>query len=91
MDGYEVLPMETAAEIGDVFCTETGDKNVIARQHMERMKDGAILSNSGNVYVEIEIAALRDLAVETREARASPTSSRSPTGAGSTSSARDAW
>src|SRR6059036_32782 len=42
MDGYEVLPMERAAEVGDLFCTATGDKNVITRAHMERMKDGAI-------------------------------------------------
>jgi adenosylhomocysteinase len=69
MDGFEVLPMERAAEIGDVFCTATGDKNVIARGHMERMKDGAILANTGHFNVEIEIPALRSLAVETREAR----------------------
>jgi adenosylhomocysteinase len=69
MDGYEVLPMEKAAEIGDIFCTATGDKNVIARQHMERMKDGAILANTGHFNVEIEISALRDLASETRHAR----------------------
>ena len=70
MDGYEVLPMERAAEVGDLFCTATGDKNVITRAHMERMKDGAILSNTGHFNVEIEIGALRELAVETREARA---------------------
>ena len=70
MDGYEVLPMETAARIGDLFCTATGNKNVITRAHMEQMKDGAILSNTGHFNVEIEIGALRDLAVETREARA---------------------
>ena len=70
MDGYEVLPMEAAASIGDLFCTATGDKNVISRAHIERMKDGAILSNTGHFNVEIEIGALRDLAVETREARA---------------------
>jgi adenosylhomocysteinase len=70
MDGFEVMPMERAAEIGDVFCTATGDKNVIARAHLERMKDGAILANTGHFNVEIEISALRDLAVETREARA---------------------
>jgi adenosylhomocysteinase len=69
MDGYEVLPMEKAAEIGDIFCTATGDKSVIARQHMERMKDGAILANTGHFNVEIEISALRDLASETRQAR----------------------
>ena len=69
MDGLEVLPMERAAEIGDVFCTATGDKNVISRKHIERMKDGAILANTGHFNVEIEISALKDLAVETREAR----------------------
>jgi adenosylhomocysteinase len=69
MDGYEVLPMEKAAEIGDIFCTATGDKSVIAKQHMERMKDGAILANTGHFNVEIEIYALRALASETRHAR----------------------
>jgi adenosylhomocysteinase len=69
MDGYEVLPIERAAEIGDIFCTATGDKNVIARAAIERMKDGAILANTGHFNVEIEIPALRELAVETREAR----------------------
>src|ERR687897_761016 len=69
MDGFEVLPMDRAAEIGDVFCTATGDKSVITRAHMERMKDGAILSNTGHFNVEIDIPALRSLAAETREAR----------------------
>jgi adenosylhomocysteinase len=69
MDGYEVLPMRRAAELGDIFCTATGDKNVITRDHVEQMKDGAILSNTGHFNVEIEIPALRQLAVETREAR----------------------
>jgi len=69
MDGFEVLTMECAAERGDVFCTATGDKNVISREHVERMKDGAILANTGHFNVEIEIPALRQLAVETREAR----------------------
>jgi adenosylhomocysteinase len=69
MDGYEVLPMAKAAEIGDIFCTATGDKSVITRAHMERMKDGAILCNTGHFNVEIEIPALRSLAVETRSAR----------------------
>jgi adenosylhomocysteinase len=69
MDGYEVLTMEDAAGIGDVFCTATGDKSVIRREHMERMKDGAILANTGHFNVEIDIPALRSLATETREAR----------------------
>jgi adenosylhomocysteinase len=69
MDGFEVLTMERAAEVGDLFCTATGDKNVITKEHVERMKDGAILANTGHFNVEIEIPALRSLAVETREAR----------------------
>jgi adenosylhomocysteinase len=69
MDGFEVLPMETASRVGDIFCTATGDKGVIARKDMERMKDGAILANTGHFNVEIEIPALRELARETREAR----------------------
>jgi adenosylhomocysteinase len=69
MDGYEVMTIEKAAEVGDIFCTATGDKNVIARASFERMKDGAILSNTGHFNAEIEIPALRELAVATREAR----------------------
>src|SRR5256884_4732900 len=65
MDGYEVLPIAKAAEVGDIFVTATGDKSVIAREHMERMKDGAVLANTGHFNVEIEIPALRALAVET--------------------------
>src|SRR5918997_2850403 len=69
MDGFEVLPMEKAAEIGDIFVTATGDKGVVTRAHIERMKDGAILANTGHFNVEIEIPALRQLASETRQAR----------------------
>src|SRR5438132_339153 len=69
MDGYEVLSMEKAAAVGDIFCTATGDKHVIAREHLESMKDGALLANTGHFNVEIDIPALRSLASETREAR----------------------
>src|SRR5213595_3135109 len=69
MDGYEVMPMAQAAKVGDIFCTATGDKHVIAGEHMETMKDGSIIRNTGHFNVEIDIPALRDLAVETREAR----------------------
>src|SRR3989441_1799401 len=69
MDGYEVLAMEKAAAIGDMFVTATGDKSVIRKEHMERMKDGAILANTGHFNVEIDIPALKSLAKETREAR----------------------
>ncbi len=69
MEGFEVLSMEKAAEIGDIFCTATGNKSVISAKHMERMKDGAILCNTGHFNVEIEIGALRSLASEVRDAR----------------------
>src|SRR6187397_109181 len=69
MDGFEVMPMARAAEVGDLFCTATGDKSVIRAEHLRKMKDGAILANTGHFNVEIEIPALRSLAVETREAR----------------------
>jgi adenosylhomocysteinase len=69
MDGFEVLTMAAASEIGDIFVTATGDKGVIRKEHMERMKDGAILANTGHFNVEIDIPALRGLATETREAR----------------------
>jgi adenosylhomocysteinase len=69
MDGYEVLSIERAAEVGDVFCTATGDKHVISRAALERMKDGAILANTGHFNVEIDIPALEALAVSKRQAR----------------------
>jgi adenosylhomocysteinase len=69
MDGYEVMPMEQAARVGDVFCTATGDKHVLAGEHLASLKDGAIICNTGHFNVEIDIPALRALAVETREAR----------------------
>jgi len=69
MDGFEVMPMAEAAKIGDLFCTATGDKHVITGEHVEDMKDGAILCNTGHFNVEIDIPALRALAAETRTAR----------------------
>jgi adenosylhomocysteinase len=69
MDGFEVMPMAEAAKVGDIFCTATGDKHVIAREHLEVMKDGSIVCNTGHFNVEIDIPALRSLAKETREAR----------------------
>jgi adenosylhomocysteinase len=69
MDGFEVLTMERAAEIGDIFVTATGNKGVLRAEHMERMKDGAILANTGHFNVEIDIPPLRAMATETREAR----------------------
>jgi len=61
MDGYQVMPMMEAARIGDVFCTVTGDINVIDKHHFEVMKDGAIVANSGHFNVEINIPALASM------------------------------
>jgi len=69
MDGFQVMPLEKAAEIGDVFVTVTGDKNVISSQHFEKMKDGAIVANSGHFNVEIDIPALNKLAKQKRNIR----------------------
>src|SRR5437763_13298369 len=69
MDGFDAVTMQKAAETGYLFCTATGDKNVITAEHFAAMKDGAILSNTGHFNVEIEIPALRALATETRMAR----------------------
>jgi adenosylhomocysteinase len=63
MDGFRVMSMTEAAKIGDIFCTVTGDLNVIDRQHFEVMKDGAIVANSGHFNVEINIPALEELSV----------------------------
>jgi len=62
MDGYQVMPMNQAARIGDIFCTLTGAINVIDRHHLEVMKDGAIVANSGHFNVEINIPALEKMA-----------------------------
>jgi adenosylhomocysteinase len=69
MDGYRVMSMEEAAKIGDVFCTVTGNKNVLAKQHFALMKDGAIISNSGHFNVEIDIPSLEKLSSSKRTTR----------------------
>jgi adenosylhomocysteinase len=61
--------MEEAAKIGDVFCTVTGNKSVLAKQHFEFMKDGAIISNSGHFNVEIDIPSLEKLSSSKRTTR----------------------
>ncbi len=68
-DGFEVMPMSKASEIGDVFITATGNKAVIRREHFERMKDGAILANAGHFNVEIWIPDLEELSVSKRRIR----------------------
>ena len=62
MDGYRVMPMLEAAEVGDIFVTATGDISVLDRQHFVKMKDGAIICNSGHFNVEINLVALDELA-----------------------------
>lgn len=66
LDGFEVLPMREAAKIGDIFITVTGNVNVIRREHMELMKDGAILANAGHFDVEVSKPDLNSLAVSKR-------------------------
>ena len=62
MDGYRVMPMQEAAPQGDIFITSTGDINVVDRHHLEVMKDGAIVANSGHFNVEVNIPALEEMA-----------------------------
>jgi adenosylhomocysteinase len=69
MDGFRVMPMADASKIGDIFVTVTGNKSVIAAEHFENMKDGAVMCNSGHFNVEIDIPALERMASSKRPAR----------------------
>jgi len=69
MDGYQVMPMRKAAEVGDIFITVTGDISVLRKEHFESMKDGAIICNSGHFNVEINITALEEICVSKRRVR----------------------
>jgi adenosylhomocysteinase len=69
MDGFRVMSMIEAAKIGDIFCTVTGNKNVLGREHFELIKDGAIIANSGHFNVEIDIPALEKMASSKRTTR----------------------
>ncbi len=69
MDGYHVMPMAEAAPMGDFFCTVTGDISVIRTEHVDAMKDGAIICNSGHFNVEIDIPAIASQAVSKRTIR----------------------
>jgi adenosylhomocysteinase len=69
MDGYRVMPGVEAAALGDIFITVTGNVNVLDRQHLERMKDGALLANSGHFNDEINIPALESLSTAKRRVR----------------------
>ncbi|MBI4329566.1 MAG: adenosylhomocysteinase [Chloroflexi bacterium] len=69
MDGHRVMPLREAASIGDIFITVTGNIHAIGREHIARLKDGALLANSGHFNVEIDIPALREAAAEVRLVR----------------------
>jgi adenosylhomocysteinase len=69
MDGFRVMPMAEAAKIGDIFVTLTGDMNVVDGHHMEVMKDGAIIANSGHFNDEINIKALESMSEGSRQVR----------------------
>ncbi len=69
MDGYQVLPMEDAAPLGDFFVTLTGDINVVAARHFELMKDGAIVANSGHFNVEVDVEGLTAMSTGVRTLR----------------------
>jgi adenosylhomocysteinase len=69
MDGYNVMPMAEAAKIGDLFCTLTGDINVIRPEHFELMKDNAIVANSGHFNVELDLEGLARMSTSQRTVR----------------------
>src|SRR5262249_11551305 len=69
MDGFRVMSMNEAAKLGDVFCTVTGNKNVISKDHFDVMKDGAIVANSGHFNVEVDIPALEKMSSSKRTTR----------------------
>jgi adenosylhomocysteinase len=69
MDGFRVMTMAEAAQIGDIFVTVTGNKNVIGRDHFDRLKNGAIISNSGHFNVEIDLDTLGRMASSRRQTR----------------------
>ena len=80
MDGYEVMPMREAAKLGDIFCTVTGCRDIITKEHFDLMKDGAILTNAGHFDVEIDMAGLHEYAVSSYEARHNITGYELPNG-----------
>ena len=69
MDGFGVMPIKEAAKVGDIFCTVTGNINVIRKEHFKTMKSGAIISNSGHFNVELDLEGLAEMAVSRRRIR----------------------
>lgn len=80
MDGFDVMPMKEAAKVGDFFVTVTGCNKVIDEESFKEMKDGAILCNAGHFDCEIDMARLKEIAVETREQRNNIMGYKLPTG-----------
>ncbi len=69
MDGYRVMPISEAAEIGDIFCTVSGNVNVIRKEHFLKMKEGAIVANSGHFNVELDLGGLGEATLSRRKIR----------------------
>jgi len=69
MDGFSVMPIKSAAKIGDIFCTLTGDINAISQSHFKLMKDGAIVCNSGHFNVELDLPGLEAITKKKRKIR----------------------
>jgi adenosylhomocysteinase len=69
MDGYEVMPIAQAARIGEIFCTLTGNRNAIGKEHFLQMKDGAIIANSGHFNVELDLPGLEEASTSKRRIR----------------------
>ena len=69
MEGYDVMSMDEAAKVGDIFVTTTGNRDVIVEEHFEEMQDGVLLANAGHFDIEIDLEALDELAVDRFEAR----------------------
>lgn len=69
MDGFEVMDMKSAARVGDIFVSATGDIHVLRAEHFKLMKDGAVVGNSGHFNVEIDINALEEMKTEKRKIR----------------------
>ena len=79
-DGFDVLPALEAAELGEIFITATGSRDVLAAPHFERMRDGAILANAGGVDVEIDVEGLRATSSDVREVRSNVEEFTTPEG-----------
>ncbi|KLO21666.1 S-adenosyl-L-homocysteine hydrolase [Marinitoga sp. 1155] len=80
MDGFEVMPMDEAAKIGDFFITVTGDTDVIVEKHFLNMKDGVVLANAGHFDIEVKVADLERIKVEKTEIRNGVTQYTMPNG-----------